>query len=66
MTKPTRKKILYLITKSNWGGAQHYVFDLATQLDKDAFDVAVALGGTGRLATELKKNDIRVIPLNAL
>ena len=26
------KKILYLITKSNWGGAQKYVFDLATNL----------------------------------
>lgn len=41
------KKVLYIITKSNWGGAQRYVFDLATTLPKDTFDVAVALGGTG-------------------
>ncbi len=23
-------KILYVITKANWGGAQRYVYDLAT------------------------------------
>ena len=31
MNKPT-KKILYFITKSNWGGTQKYVYDLATNL----------------------------------
>ncbi len=40
-------KILYVITKSNWGGAQRYVFDLATSLPKGEFEVTVALGGTG-------------------
>lgn len=42
-----RKKILFVITKSNWGGAQRYVFDLATNLPKEEFDMAVVLGGTG-------------------
>lgn len=42
-----RKKILFVITKSNFGGAQRYVSDLATNLPKDRFEVAVALGGTG-------------------
>lgn len=42
------KKILYVITKSNWGGAQRYVFDLATSLPGDQFEVVVALGGTGQ------------------
>ncbi len=27
-------KILYFITKSNWGGAQRYIYDLATNLNK--------------------------------
>lgn len=40
-------KILYLITKSNWGGAQRYVYDLATNLPQDSYEVVVALGGTG-------------------
>jgi glycosyltransferase involved in cell wall biosynthesis len=42
-----KKKILFVITKSNWGGAQRYVFDLATSLPKERFEVKVVLGGTG-------------------
>lgn len=48
----SRKKILYVITKSNMGGAQRYVFDLATHISKEQFDVVVACGGTGRKGTE--------------
>jgi glycosyltransferase involved in cell wall biosynthesis len=44
-----KKKVLYLITKSNWGGAQRYVFDLATNLLKDQFESVVAFGGTGEV-----------------
>lgn len=42
-----KKKILYVVTKSNFGGAQRYVYDLATTLPRDSYDVAVAFGGTG-------------------
>lgn len=42
-----RTKILFVITKSNWGGAQRYVYDLATNLPKDQFEIKVVLGGTG-------------------
>ncbi len=42
-----KKKVLFIITKSNWGGAQRYVFDLATHLPKEDFDICVALGGSG-------------------
>ncbi len=65
-----RKKVLFLITKSNWGGAQRYVYDLATSLSKETFDVAVAFGGTGLphaktgpLHTKLEKVGIRAIPI---
>ncbi len=60
-TKP--KKILFVITKSNWGGAQRYVYDLATHLPKDQFEVSVAFGGVGRLKTELEAKQIRTIKL---
>ncbi len=66
METTSHKKILYLITKSNFGGAQRYVFDLATNLDRNKYEVAVALGGTGRLYEELKKKKIRTIPLHTL
>lgn len=59
-------KILYVITKSNWGGAGRYVYDLATNLPKDKFDVAVALGGEGRLKTKLEETGVRTIPISYL
>ncbi len=49
-----KKKVTYVITKSNWGGAQRYVFDLATNLPKEQFDVSVVLGGDGVLAKKLQ------------
>jgi len=56
-----RKKILYVITKSNFGGAQRYVYDLATSMPKSKYEVAVALGGDGLLTQKLKDAKIRVI-----
>ncbi len=53
-----RTKILFLITKATWGGAQRYVYDLATHLPKDAFDVVVAYGTSGKLADDLTTQEI--------
>ncbi len=61
-----RKKVLFLITKSNWGGAQRYVYDLATNLDKDRYDPVVAMGGAGELVTMLRNAGIRTISINSL
>ena len=66
MQARSRKKVLFLITKSNWGGAQRYVYDLATSLDKNSYDIVVALGGDGTLAELLTHAGIRVLPLNTL
>lgn len=60
------KKVLFVITKSNWGGAQRYVYDLATHLPKDGFEPVVALGGSGMLAEKLHAAGIRVIPIPGL
>ena len=57
-----KKKILYVITKSNWGGAQRYVYDLAVKFN-EKYDVSVALGGNGVLKTKLEEAEIRTIPL---
>lgn len=58
-----RKKILFLITKSNWGGAQRYVYDLATGLDPASYEVRVALGERGVLAQKLEQAGIPVVSL---
>lgn len=47
-SKKNKKKVLFIITKSNYGGAQRYVYDLATNIPKNQFAVTVALGGTGQ------------------
>lgn len=57
-------KILYVITKSNWGGAQTYVYDMATNMAN--FDVVVALGGKGELKDRLEESGIRTIQINSL
>ncbi len=61
-----RKKVLFLITKSNWGGAQRYVYDLATGIDQSQFEAVVALGGTGELKSRLEQAGIRVISITSL
>lgn len=59
-------KILFVITKSNWGGAQKYVFDLASHLPKNDFDIVVAVGGNGYLIEKLKSAGIRIISIPGL
>jgi len=61
-----RKKVLFLITKSNFGGAQRYVFDLATGLPKDRYESVVVFGGKGTLQEKLNENSIRTIAIDGL
>jgi len=58
--------ILYIITKSVWGGAQRHVFDLATAMKKKGHEVNVALGGDGPLRTRLENASIFTHSINAL
>ncbi len=60
--KKQKTKVLYVITKSNWGGAQRYVFDLAASLP-EKFEAVVALGGNGPLKERLEESGIRTISL---
>src|SRR3989338_7455185 len=53
MSNKSTKKILFIITKSVWGGAQKYVFDMATSLPKDQFEPIVAGGGKGIMAEKI-------------
>lgn len=59
-------KILYLITKSNWGGAQRYVYDLATNFSSHGHDVCVGTGGKGELVDRLKDSGIRTHSFSSL
>jgi len=60
-----KKKILYVITKSNWGGAQRYVFDLVTGLPAE-WEGSVAFGGTGVLNEKLVNAGIQTFNIPRL
>jgi len=59
-------KIVYLITKGNFGGAQRYVFDLATAAQAAGHEVAVAVGTSGALTERLQAAGIRTIQVPGL
>jgi len=46
------QKILYIVTQAETGGAQKYVSDLATNLDKNRFEIMVAAGSPRCEASE--------------
>jgi len=66
MNENKKIKILYLITKSNWGGAQVYLYSLATTLPRDKYDVLVLHGGEGLLSDKLNKAGIQTIKIDGL
>lgn len=61
----SKPKLLYLITKSNFGGAQRYVFDLARHF-KNTYDVEVIVGGSGTLSKKLQEEGIPTTELPSL
>lgn len=73
MEKLTDTKILFVITKSNLGGAQKYVLELARAAKNRGGLVTVAVGGTGEkdsnigpLGEQLKQNGIRAVFIKSL
>jgi glycosyltransferase involved in cell wall biosynthesis len=54
-----KTKVLLAITKATWGGAQRYIYDLATCLPKESFEVTVLSGNTGALTEKLATADIK-------
>ncbi|MEK7552574.1 MAG: glycosyltransferase [Patescibacteria group bacterium] len=62
----TKKKIIFVITKANWGGAQRYVYDLVTSLPARQFAPLVVLGQGEILADKLTTAGVRVVAFNQL
>ncbi|MEE4662250.1 MAG: glycosyltransferase [Halieaceae bacterium] len=60
-----KKTIAYLITKSNWGGAQKYVYDLATNIPENMESVVIT-GGDGEMVTQLKESGVPIHQLDSL
>lgn len=60
------KRILYVITKGTWGGAQRYVYDLAAAAKARGHQVVVAYGSEGVLAQHLREQGLRSVRLPSL
>ena len=65
MTNENKKKILFVVTKSNWGGAQKYVYDLATSISPE-YKPIVVHGGNGLMCEKLDEAKIKRIEIKAL
>ena len=59
-------KILYLVTQSEWGGAQRYIFDLAKNLPQDQYIVTVVAGGAGELHTKFDETRVSTVTVKNL
>lgn len=62
-----RTKILYIITQGELGGAQRYVADLTTHLDKNRYDIVAAVGnGQDALSKNLENLGYKVLTVKNL
>lgn len=59
-------RILYVITKANWGGAQRYVFDMATASKLQGYEVLVVSGTNGPLLERLEEADIATYSITSM
>ena len=46
--KINRKKILFVVTQSELGGAQRFIYELTTKLDKEKYEILVAGGADSK------------------
>ena len=60
----TKKKLAFVITKGNFGGAQKYVYDLARSLSPDQYMITVITGNEGALTEKLQNKGLKfkIIP----
>ncbi len=61
-----KARILYVITKGNWGGGQKYVYDLATAAEAMGHTVDVAVGVEGEMTQRLMHAHIPIMRVPGL
>ncbi|MBX4198474.1 glycosyltransferase family 4 protein [Candidatus Parcubacteria bacterium] len=55
----SKQKLVLVITKGNWGGAQKYVYEMATNIDASRFEVSVVHGWGDILPKKLNESQVR-------
>src|SRR5574343_396369 len=64
-----KKRLLVIITQSEFGGAQRFIFTLTTRLNQsDNYEILVATGsdGGGELLSSLRSHGIKTREINSL
>src|SRR3989344_5685186 len=62
----SKKKICFVVTKGVWGGAQKYVYDLATSIPKNQFNIIAIVGNGDILKNKLQEQNIKTYEINNL
>jgi len=57
------KKILFIISKSEMGGAQRFLYELVTHLDPEKYEISVAAGRNGKLFEKLAAKNIKTFKI---
>lgn len=60
------RRILYVVTKASWGGAQRYVFDIASEAKRAGNEVLVVSGAEGDLTKRLREAGIAVSSISSM
>ncbi|MFZ2522245.1 MAG: glycosyltransferase [Minisyncoccia bacterium] len=66
ITSLEKTRVCFVITKGLWGGAQKYVYNLATQLPKERYEVSAIIGKGEPLKERFAEKNIRVINVESL
>ncbi len=63
-----KKRVLFVITQSELGGAQRFLCELISRLDRNKYEILVATGkdGDGEFLEILKNMDVPTLPLRFL
>lgn len=61
-----KTKICFFITKGTWGGAQRYVYNLATNLPENKYDVLVITGSGEILKNKLREKGVKAFEISSL
>ena len=61
-----KKRVLYVITKGTWGGAQRYVFDIAVDAKRRGHEVLVVIGTDGELTERLREAGVPVETISSM
>jgi glycosyltransferase involved in cell wall biosynthesis len=62
----TKTKICYLITLGTWGGAQKYIYDIATNLPNERFSISLITGTPGLLVEKFNSRKMLTIVVEEL